>query len=121
MTHDPESDLDPLLDMFSAARQDRARPSPDFMERVARDGLNVQATLVSAPKPIRARPRWRISLPDWRPLGGLAVCLMLGIGLGSGFSTQLSLLGTEYLSGGIVSGGDLFLANYDDVLLLEGG
>lgn len=118
----PEAELDALL---SEARGGPPMLDTGFLDRIAADGLAVQAEAASdqtAPNVVPLhRPQAQIARGGgWAlaPLTALAASLVLGIGLGAGFAPELSSLSADLLSGETTT--ETVLWSFD-LALEEGG
>lgn len=119
MTQKPDLNDAALEALFAAERAEIEAPSEAFLARVEAEALAVQSGFTPAQRP-KARTR-AFAVPRWSAFAGLAACLVLGIGLGGGFSGQIGAYGDYYLSGGVVTSGEVFLTGLDAFLSGEEG
>jgi hypothetical protein len=118
MTQDKDPNATALEALFAAERADVPVPSEAFMARINADARRVQHGFAEAPTV--AVPR-RTLWPQWSAMAGLAACLVLGVGLGGGFSLQVGAVADTYLAGGEFAAFEIFAGPLDYIALLEEG
>ncbi|MDJ0992122.1 MAG: hypothetical protein QNI90_00980 [Dinoroseobacter sp.] len=119
MTNKPETEERTLETFFAAERETFLAPSDAFLARVAADAVKTQASIAQQAE--QKIPRGAFRWPNWGAVAGLTACLVLGVGLGSGFSGQIGAYGDFYLSGGVVASEGLFPTGLDTFLTEEEG
>lgn len=120
MTQEPDKDLNAALDAaLNAARANPPAPEAHLLARIDAAGLEAQSRLHKT----RAGRASGFGWPDWSALrlwpaaSALAACLVLGIGLGAQFDTELTTLTDLYLED--TAAAETVLWSFD--LALEGG
>lgn len=119
MTHTPDPEDQKLEALFAAERATRAHPSDDFLMRVEADALRARENFAEA-APTSAKQSLWSGWSGWGGFAGLAACLVLGVGLGSGFAGQIGAFGDYYLSGGVVASDGLFPTGLEMLFSGEG-
>lgn len=120
MTHDDKANAQLLEEAFATLRSGEPVVSEDFLSRVQADALTTQKAFEMERQHSSNSSRF-LFRPRWSAWAGLAACLVLGVGLGGGFSNQIGAFGDYYLSGGLVGSGDLLTSGYTDFLLFGEG
>lgn len=120
MTQDKTTDakLEAALDVALAdARATPPVPGDAILSRIAEAGVEVQrvrAQQARRPKAHRPRAFWE-GFRLWPALTGLAACLVVGIGLGIGFQSEIGALTAYYLTD--AEGSETVLWSYELALL----
>lgn len=120
MTQEPDKNLDAALEAaLHTARANPPAPEAHLLARIEAAGLEAQTRMH---KPRAGRPSG-FAWPDWSALrlwsaaSALAACLVLGIGLGAQFDSELTTLTDLYIED--TAAAETVLWSFD--LALEGG